>query len=117
MATQTSKLPILPPPLPHGKPLFWKILVLILITAVLGTVAMGIYFKYLLQDSYSDLLREQGSSYVQLIANDIGEPPDTIEARRIAEHHPVDIRIEGARSTWATNDTVLSSAEILAATQ
>src|SRR5688572_12120656 len=100
MATQTSKLPLSPPPLPHGKPLFWKILVLILVTAVLGTVAMGIYFKYLLQDSYSDLLREQGSSYVKLIANVIGEPPDTSEARRIANHHPIDIRIEGSAQSW-----------------
>lgn len=117
MATQTPTHALSPPPLPHGKPLFWKILVLILVTAVLGTVAMGIYFKYLLQDSYSDLLREQGSSYVQLIANDIGEPPDTTEARRIATRHPVDIRIEGAGRTWATNDTVASSEEIFAATQ
>src|SRR5687768_11824156 len=117
MATQASKLPLSPPPLPHGKPLFWKILVLILVTAVLGTVAMGIYFKYLLQDSYSELLREQGSSYVQLLANVIGEPPDTAEASRIASRHPIDIRIESSDSTWATSDSVLSSAEILAATQ
>ena len=117
MAIQTPRLPVGPPPLPHGKPLFWKILVLILVTAVLGTVAMGIYFKYLLQDSYNHLVREQGASYVQLITNDIGIPPDSTEALRIATHHPVDIRIEGSDRAWATDSSMPSSKEVLDATQ
>lgn len=117
MAIQTSRFPLGPPPLPQGKPLFWKILVLILVTAVLGTVAMGIFFKYLLQDSYSDLLREQGASYVQLLANDIGAPPDTAEAASIAAHHPVNIRVERAGNTWSTDWSLPSSKEVLDATQ
>ncbi|MBC8145604.1 MAG: HAMP domain-containing protein, partial [bacterium] len=117
MATQTSVIPIAPPPLPQGKPLFWKILILILITAVLGTVVMGIYFKYLLQDKYSDLLREQGASYVKLIANDLGYPPDSAAARRIASHHPVDIRIEGKGRAFATRSAMPSAREILEGTQ
>jgi signal transduction histidine kinase len=111
MASQTSRLPLGPPPLPQGKPLFWKILVLILVTAVLGTVAMGIYFKYLLQDSYSNLLREQGASYVQLIANDLGDPPDTAMALRIAAHHPVEIRVEGASGHLFSSDSTMPSAK------
>lgn len=117
MAIQTSTLPLGPPPLPQGKPLFWKILVLILVTAVLGTVAMGIYFKYLLQDSYSYLLREQGASYVKLIANDVGQPPDTAAALHIAEKHPVEIRIERADSAWSTDRSLPASKTILDATQ
>jgi signal transduction histidine kinase len=118
MAIQTPRLPVGPPPLPHGKPLFWKILVLILVTAVLGTVAMGIYFKYLLQDSYNNLLREQGASYVQLIANDLGDPPDSSVARRIVAHHPVQIRMERAGELAWTTDTLMPSAkEVLDATQ
>jgi signal transduction histidine kinase len=117
MAIQTPSLPLGPPPLPQGKPLFWKILVLILVTAVLGTVAMGIYFKYLLQDSYSYLLREQGASYVQLIANDVGEPPDTAAALHIAATHPVEIRIERADHAWSTDRAMPSSKAILDATQ
>lgn len=112
MATETSGLPIAPPPLPHGKPLFWKILILILVTAVLGTVAMGIYFKYLLQDKYSDLLREQGASYVQLIANDVGDPPDSSAARRLASRHPIDIRIEGPGHAFTTNAGIPSAREV-----
>jgi signal transduction histidine kinase len=118
MSIQTSRFPLGPPPLPHGKPLFWKILVLILVTAVLGTVAMGIYFKYLLQDSYSNLLREQGASYVQLIANDVGDPPDSAMALRIAAHHPVDIRVERDGRPYATTDAAVPTArEVLDATQ
>lgn len=117
MAIQTPTLPLGPPPLPQGKPLFWKILVLILVTAVLGTVAMGIYFKYLLQDSYSYLLREQGASYVKLIANDIGVPPDSTAALHIADNHPVEIRIERGTLTWSTDTSMPSSKEILDFTQ
>jgi signal transduction histidine kinase len=117
MAIQNPTLPLGPPPLPQGKPLFWKILVLILVTAVLGTVAMGIYFKYLLQDSYSYLLREQGASYVQLIVSDIGDPPDSSVARQIAETHPVEIRIERRDGAWATDRAMPSSKTILDATQ
>jgi signal transduction histidine kinase len=117
MDVQTSRLPLGPPPLPQGKPLFWKILVLILVTAVLGTVAMGIYFKYLLQDSYSNLLREQGASYVQLIANDLGDPPDSLTAEHISSLHPVEIRVESPLQMWATDSTLPSSQDVIGATQ
>lgn len=112
MARQTRSFPLGPPPLPHGKPLFWKILVLILVTAVFGTIAMGIYFKYLLQDSYSTLVREQTASYLDMIGRQLGDPPDTAVARHLAAEYPLGIRIEG-RHIWSSQASLPSSATIL----
>lgn len=102
---------------PQGRSLFWKVLALVLMTAVIATTAIGIYFQYVLRDTYNDFIREQLASYMMMVADRIGHPPDSEAAARIARRYPIDIRVEEPATGWATDPTMASSREILAETE
>lgn len=96
--------------------LFWKVLALVLATAVLATISIGIYFQYVLRDTYNGFLREQIGSYMQMTTDDIGFPPDTATAARIASNYPIDIRLEGRDFTWSSSRSITPAATITGTT-
>lgn len=103
---------------PHGfRSLFWKVLALVLATAVLATVAIGLYSQYILRDNYNTFLREQIASYMRMVVHDLGNPPDTAAARWIAGNHPLDIRVEGAGTTWFSTPSMTPSRTLTAETE
>ncbi|MEO5928447.1 MAG: HAMP domain-containing sensor histidine kinase [Candidatus Kapaibacterium sp.] len=97
--------------------LFGKVLVLVLATAVIATVSIGLYFRYVLRDTYEGFLREQVGSYMQMAVDDIGFPPDTAIALKLARLYPIDIRMEREGFSWATDPKVPSRAAIIASTR
>jgi signal transduction histidine kinase len=101
-------------PLPEGalqptQSLFWKVLALVLVTAVFAAISIAIYFRYILRDAYDIFLREQIGSYVQMVVDEVRTPPDTIVARAITERYPIDIGVEGPGGRIWANDTGLTS--------
>ncbi len=107
-------IPADPPRRRHS--LFWKVLALVLTTAVLATISIGIYFQYVLRDTYNGFLREQIGSYMQMTVDDIGSPPDTAIAARITGNYPIDIRLERHDFIWASSTTITPAAIIAATT-
>lgn len=115
--------------------LFWKVLVLISITTVASTVVIALYFRYVLRDSYSVFLREQVSSYMHLVVDDISihpqhlphqhhahpapsaaHLPDTARARLLTKRYPFDIAIEQATGTWSSTDLIPTAAVLTSET-
>jgi len=94
--------------------LFWKLLMLVSITAVLGTVSIAFYFQYVLRDTYKEFLQEQIGSYMYLVADAIGAPPDTLAARHLTIHYPLDIRIEGQHASWSSAPDIASAMTVIA---
>jgi signal transduction histidine kinase len=113
MAVQSSRFSDLPPSFLSARSLFWKVLLLVLVTTLIATVAIGFYLRYIFRDAYEGFLHEQLSSYIQLIAEQMGTPPDTSTARLIASTHPLDIRIESPAGSWSTDSTVASSRAVI----
>jgi signal transduction histidine kinase len=117
MSSQATQPPHPYDAAPQGRSLFWKVLALVLMTAVIATTAIGIYFQYVLRDTYNDFIREQLASYVMMVADGIGHPPSQQAAERIAARYPIDIRIEGTSGSWATERDITASDVILKQTQ
>ncbi len=102
-------------PMPTGRrTLFWKLLTLVSVTAILGTVSIAFYFQYALRDTYKEFLHEQIEIYTGLIVDGIGSPPDTTAARSITARYPLDIRIEQQGREWMSDTNVARSEVILA---
>lgn len=97
--------------------LFWKVLALVLATAVIATISIGVYFQYALRDTYNGFLKEQIGSYIRMVADDIGTPPDTATARRMAERYPIDIRVEGPGFVWSNAATITNRNTIVSETR
>jgi len=94
--------------------LFWKVLALVLLTALAATTAIWLYLRYALRDSYDDLLREQIGSYLRLVADGVGSPPDTGHARLLSRQFPIDIAIEGLGVQWRSLPTLPAGPELVA---
>ncbi len=103
-------------PLRRRHSLFWKVLALVLTTTVLVTIAIWLFSQYSLREDYNIFLREQIASYVSMVVDDMNTPPDTSIARRIAEHYPLDIRLEGPGLVWASQPGIPTFSRIRAAT-
>ncbi|MBS1912090.1 MAG: HAMP domain-containing histidine kinase [Bacteroidetes bacterium] len=82
--------------------LFWKVLVLVIATAMVATFAIGLYSRYALRDNYNTFLREQIASYLTMVVQTIGTPPDTSAARYVAAHYPLDVRVEHNGFAWSS---------------
>lgn len=113
--------------------LFWKVLVLVSITTVASTVVIALYFRYVLRDSYSAFLREQISSYMRIVVDDISiHPPhlphqhhthpapslapfpDTARARMLTQRYPFDIAIErSGGSLWSSSNLIPTTQNLL----
>jgi signal transduction histidine kinase len=111
MSSQPTLVPLPPSPF-VGRLLFYKVLALVLVTAVISVAAVGVYLHYMVRDARADFLTEQLDGYVDLIVDDVGMPADTSIARSFSRSYPVDIRIEGPAYTWSS-DTSMTSFEQL----
>ena len=84
MSSQQAQPPYPFDSAPQGRSLFWKVLALVLMTAVIATTAIGIYFQYVLRDTYNEFIREQLGSYVMMVTDRVGRPPSADAARMLA---------------------------------
>lgn len=104
--------PFNPPEPSRTFSLFWKVLVVIIMTAVLATIAIGLYLRHSVYNIYSDDITRQLQSYVELVAAGIGVPPDPAKVAYFAERYPLDIRVERGGEVWASKEVLPSAAEL-----
>ncbi len=102
-------------PVRHLRPrmtLFRRVLALVLLTAIVASVAIGVYYRYVVRGSYDRFLREQIGTFIGLIVRDVGVPPDTSVAQRLSRTFPVDVRVERGNYSWSTDTSVSTPARI-----
>lgn len=100
--------PFEPPEQSRTLGLFWKVLFLIVITAVIATFSIALYLKYVLRDTYNDVIGRQVRGYVELVAENVGLPPDQNRINDFATRYPIDIRVEGRDGVWTSDSTIPS---------
>lgn len=109
--------PFNPPEPSRTFSLFWKVLVVIIMTAVLATIAIGLYLRHSVYNIYSDDITRQLKSYVEFVAAEIGTPPDQEKITRFARIYPLDIRVERVGAVWASDVPLPSASELETAEQ
>lgn len=92
--------------------LFWKVLLLVGLTAVIATITIGLYLVSVLRDPYSGVIAEQLKGYVELVADRTGENPDPALLHELAEHYPFDIRVETTYGFWTSDSTIPDKSEL-----
>jgi signal transduction histidine kinase len=88
------------------------VLTLVLVTALIATVSIAFYYRYLTRDVQGSFIREQLPGYARMVVDDLGNPPDTTVARRVVENYPVDLWISRGGWSW-TNDSAVATRELL----
>ena len=106
--TEPLYRPFVPPEHSQRFSLFWKVFSLILTIGVIATLCLALYYRYILRDSYSEVISEQLRGYVQLIADEIGASPDQKTIESLAATYPLDIHVERDQGVW-TSDASLPS--------
>lgn len=104
--------PFEPPEQSRTFGLFWKVLVLVVLTAVIATITIGLYLSYVLRTPYSEVIAEQLQGYVELVAAEIGSPPNVGKIAELTERYPFDICIEGQGQSWSSDSTIPHKAHL-----
>lgn len=111
--TEPLYRPFVPPDPSRTFSLFWKVLALIVCTGIIATLSLGLYYRYLLKKSYGGVIAEQLQGYVELVAAEIGSPPNPTAIEKIAGKYPLDIRVEMRQQWWTSDSAILSYRELL----
>ena len=74
--------------------IFFKLVLIFIATAVVMALAVGSIVRYAADDRpYGGLVRKNMAQYTTLLIAEIGFPPDTEKAQRIADKLDISIRI------------------------
>ncbi|NOG43940.1 MAG: HAMP domain-containing histidine kinase [Calditrichaeota bacterium] len=85
--------------------LFIKIVLTFLASYIVFTASQALLFRYLFKSAHFIQIQQNSSNYANYIVNEIGTPPDTLIAKRVALKNGIGIRIEGPDLNWkSTND-------------
>lgn len=85
---------------------FFKLLLVIVITGVCINLAVGGFFLFLYKGSMKNTpFRDNLVNYLQYLIMDLGSPPDRQRAEVLSRKLSIEIGVEGPDGKWATTDT------------
>lgn len=87
--------------------IFIKLILVLIITDILTILLVGQLFEIYLWQHYSPF-EKNTIRYANYLIQEIGNPPDTLKARKISQELSIDIRIENSTLRWATDTDLLS---------
>ena len=82
--------------------IFWKLFFLLIATAISIMVLVILFFRAMFSGEQQDITRQNAETYAHYIIQDIGIPPDTIKALRIAEENNLIIHYESTEMVWSS---------------
>lgn len=82
--------------------IFVRLVFILIGMTLLVHLFVGGFFGLMTKSESKQPLAENIAQYVDLIARDIGSPPDTLKAKMYAEELLIEIRYENSEYTWAT---------------
>ncbi len=110
--TEPLYRPFVPPELSPRFSLFWKVFSLIISTGIIATLSLSFYYRSIVRDSYSGVIAQQLQGYVELIAAEIGTPPEQKEIDSLAAEYPLDLNLEYNGRTWSSDTTLPTLQEL-----
>lgn len=87
--------------------IFIKLIFVLILTDILTILLFWQLFEIYLWQHYSPF-EKNTIRYANYLIRDIGNPPDTLKARKISQELSIDIRIENSTLVWATDRDLLS---------
>jgi signal transduction histidine kinase len=90
---------------------FVKVLVTLAVMAVLILVVVATFIRFFYGSQLSAPVSRLAQRHVELLAREIGDPPDVSRARAIGARHGFQIRYEGVDARWETADDMPSIEE------
>jgi len=87
----------------HHHSIFVKLLFVLVVTGFFVILLVGMLFKMFFDPNSHRVLEKNISNYVNYIIQDIGIPPDTLRAKKIASEYLIEIRYESPELIWSTS--------------
>lgn len=87
--------------------IFFKLILVLIITDILTILLVGWLFEIYLWQHYIPF-EKNTIRYANYLIKEIGNPPDTLKARKISQDVSIEIRIENSNLAWATDNDLLS---------
>ena len=86
--------------------IFGRLLFVILFAGLLVNTIVAIYHRRVFNKVARATIQKNIFHYADYIIKEIGVPPDTTLARKIAEEYSIQIRYEGTDFVWASSDKI-----------
>jgi signal transduction histidine kinase len=88
--------------------IFTKLLLIIFISGLLVQIAVILFFGYHFLPKIRGPLQVNLQHYCEMLAQNIGSPPDTLEAKQIAQKYFLTIEYVSNRVQWKSNEKISS---------
>jgi signal transduction histidine kinase len=85
-----------------GHSLFLKLLLVLAAAAVLVNVCVGAFFRMAVYGEAHGSVKRNLEAYADFLAREIGNPPDPVRARRLAEDLSLQVRWDGPMGSWSS---------------
>jgi signal transduction histidine kinase len=92
--------------------IFMKMVSILLLIGFIVLLAVVLFYKSIMGDRFERIAQKNIENYARYIVNDIGVPPDTIRAKKIAQQYYFHIRYESSAFFWATSPEIPAASEI-----
>lgn len=87
-----------------GSSIFVKILAIFLIAHIVFSFTMALTRDYIFKNFHAKRIYDTAYNYSKILIDEIGMPPDTAKASRLANDFQIDIRIQNDTLRWASNN-------------
>jgi len=87
-----------------GSSIFVKILAIFLIAHIVFSFTMVLTRGYIFKNFHAKRIYDTAYNYSKILIDEIGMPPDTAKASRLANDFQIDIRIQNDTLRWASNN-------------
>lgn len=99
-----------------SRSIFFKLIVIIVLYGVLMNIAVALFFKFSTEFKPKEFNRNFFVRMDEYIIKDIGNPPDTVKARKITDELNIKLRFKYQNTDWATSSD-FPTLEVLSKTE
>jgi signal transduction histidine kinase len=86
-----------------------RLIILFIVISILIALTVRTGFRYAIQGEFRSLAIPHLSEYIEHLVAEIGSPPDTLAAERLAQRLQIDIQIHSEDLTWSNRDEILDT--------
>ncbi|MEW8028235.1 MAG: ATP-binding protein [Candidatus Thiodiazotropha sp.] len=86
-----------------------RLILLFICVSILITLTVRTGFRYGIQGEFRSLAEPHLSEYIEHLVKEIGSPPDTTAAEKLAERLQIDIQIQTKGQAWSNNGEIVKT--------
>lgn len=86
--------------------IFLKLLMMLIGTGFILIVLVGMFFRHFMSDSSENIVEKNTLNYARYLVEEIGNPPDTLMAKNIAEKYSLLISFSENGRSWSSDRSI-----------